>query len=278
MKRINKWIVDKYLIDTSYQKELLSQLENESFEIYQGDYIPFLKEDLFLPEEFKNNPVGIYGSFEFVREYTKKYKNILSFGATDNFKCSTYLSYSNTDFFLNNTPFFTTFSLFEKNIEKWMSLFSNNIFIRPDSGFKTFTGLPLNKNNCDFELNSLKRLTGAQPETLILVSSGANIQSEYRLIVCDKKVVGKSSYMINGKIKTDVSVPNEVLAYAKKYLEETEWTPDSCFVMDIARLKNGDFYIIEFNAFSHSDFYESNFAEIFDAASRYLYEENCEID
>lgn len=278
MQRINKWLIDKYLVDTAYQDELLSQLEKEGFEVYQAEYIPFLKEKFHLPESFKNEPVGIYGSFEFVREYTKRYDNILAFGSTDNFKCSVYLSYSDTEFFLNNTPFFTTFALFEKNIRGWLDLFEGDLFIRPDSGFKTFTGLPINENNYKEELNSLKQLANPSPETIILVSAAASIKSEYRFIVCDNEIATYSSYKVGSEIVTDAEVPEDVIDYAQDFLSKATWLPDACFVMDIAKLTSSINKVIEYNAFSHSDFYESDYAKAFDTAGRYLYKENIEED
>ena len=278
MKRINKWLIDKYLVDTAYQDELLVQLENAGFEVYQGEYIPFLKESFYLPESFKNEPIGIYGSFEFVREYTKRYDNILSFGANDNFKCSVYLSRGGSEHFLNNSPFFTTFSLFEKNARELFELFNGSVFIRPDSGFKTFTGLPLNPDNYERELSALKQLANPSPETIILVANGAEIDSEYRFIICDGLVATYSSYKVGDKIVTDKKVPDEVVDYAKQVISETTWFPDSCFVMDVAQLKSGIHKVIEYNAFSHSDFYESDYAKAFDAAGRYLFKENVELD
>ena len=278
MRRINKWLIDKYLVDTAYQDELLVQLENAGFEVYQGEYIPFLKESFHLPESFKNEPIGIYGSFEFVREYTKRYDNILSFGASDNFKCSVYLSRGGSDNFLNNSPFFTTFALFEKNIKGWLDMFEGSLFIRPDSGFKTFTGLPITEDNYEVELNSLKQLANPSPETLILVAAGASIKSEYRFVVCDGLIATYSSYKVGDEIVTNKPVPDDVVAYAEKIISETTWYPDSCFVMDVAQLKSGSYKVIEYNAFSHSDFYESDYAKAFDAAGRYLYKENVEMD
>jgi hypothetical protein len=278
MKRINKWLIDKYLVDTAYQDKLLVQLENAGFEVYQGEYIPFLKESFHLPESFKNEPIGIYGSFEFVREYTKRYDNILSFGANDNFKCSMYLSHGGSDHFLNNSPFFTTFALFEKNIKGWLDMFESNVFIRPDSGFKTFTGLPITEDNYETELNSLKQLANPSPETLILVASGVSIKSEYRFIICDGEVVTYSSYKVGNDIVTDKKVPDSVIEYAKKVISNTQWFPDFCFVMDVATLSSGCHKVIEYNAFSHSDFYESDYAKAFDAAGRFLYKENVEVD
>lgn len=273
MERINKWVIDKYLINDRFQSKLKESLDNAGFEVFQAEYLPVLNESFYLPDAFQNEPVGIYGSFEFVREYTKRYSNIMAFGNSDNFKCSHYLSYVDNDWFINADHVFSTFSIFENKIEAFFDrLGSDRLFIRPDTGFKAFTGFVVSRNDYKDQLSAIKQLTKPSPELMVLVSVAQTIHSEYRFVIANQQVKTASSYIINGDINYDEQPPDEVSDYVQSFVSGLDWAPDSCFICDAALTDNGP-EIMEFNAFSHSDLYTCDAAKAFDAASRVLYEE-----
>lgn len=276
--RINKWIIDNYLIDSSYQDDLYKKLTTDNFEIFRADYIPFLNDKCKIPEDFKSENVGIYGSFEFVKKYTSMYPNVCAFQENSNFNCSVYLSEMRTDEFLNADNLFTTIGLLKKNRKQIFNYFnSEQIFIRPNSGFKVFTGFPVSFEELDFELSSLKQLYNIEESALIMISKGQSINEEYRFVIANNEVITGTSYKVGDKIDINKEPDNSIIDFVNNYLKlnkkETSWTPDSCFILDVAKLSNNELKIIELNAFSHSDFYNSDFVKAFNAASKILYEE-----
>lgn len=277
--RINKWIIDKYLIDTAYQDSLYEKLTNAGFVVYQASYIPVLDESMKIPDNFKNEPVGIYGSFEFVRLYTQKYKNILAFANNKDFDCMSYLSKFDPKYFLNSNCIFTTIGLLKYHSRPMFNHFnSDELFIRPNAGFKLFTGFSLNKDNLDFELNSLGQLHGVQDTDMILVSSSQKIANEYRFVVSENGPVTCSSYKEKDTINIDLVVPDNVTSFVNKFIKanNSELFPDKLFICDVALLESGSIQIVEFNAFSHSDLYNCDYVSSFEEAAKILYDENYE--
>jgi hypothetical protein len=121
-------------------------------------------------------------------------------GIYDNnaYKVSNYLKYI-PEWYINNNCLFLPFwalkvDIFKNEIFRKFSHYSK-IFIKPDSGFKTFTGFCIDKADWDKEIN----LLNVNDNDLIIVSSGEKILNEWRYWIINNEVITYSSYTYDDK-------------------------------------------------------------------------------
>lgn len=99
-------------------------------------------------------------------------------------------------------------SLFPKIFNKSKIFLGNNIFIRPDSGMKEFTGEVINiadednyNKKLDTIVNWLKYYGDGKDDgksLLTLISKAYYIESEWRFVVTDNEIITGSLYCKNG--------------------------------------------------------------------------------
>lgn len=252
-----KWLIEDYL-DGDTIPRLIKSLSTSGIDykiIERGDYIsirnmPFDKDDCVI----------FYGSLQ-VGAHIER--NIMwspgVFCNSDNFRCSKYYSYFGK-YLLNNDYYMLPFTEF---IRRHKEIFSDkgSIFIRPDSGMKTFTGRPLNRDDV-FEFNyEVISLGNRQIEDIIVVfSSVKEIQREWRCVSCNHKIVGVSQYMQDGEIHINEGAPYPVEDLAFE-ISQSKWIPDGAFTIDIAE-SNGEFRLVEINSFSCADIYNCDWDPI----------------
>ena len=147
------------------------------------------------------------------------------------------------------------------------------IFMRPNSGSKTFCGSVYSIESLDSELKIIDNYSGLPlDEILVIISSPKFINREWRVVVSSKYgAVASSMYKKNGEIYSEEGSPQEVIEIANKIAMD-EWQPDRMYVVDICE-SNGDFHFLEVNSFSCSGFYKCNPKPIIEIASILALEE-----
>lgn len=143
----------------------------------------------------------------------------------------------NFDNLLNDDFIFLPFGVIKNNFK------SGEVFIRPNSGFKTFSGHVL-------KLEELIKLN-IEDNILCLISSVKNIIAEYRFIIVGKQVVSGSSYLPDEFI---VKSEEEVYIFAQTVVDNLKKFPDDMWTLDIAMTNKG-FKIIETNSITTSGWY-----------------------
>lgn len=148
---------------------------------------------------------------------------------------------------------------------------SDCIFVRPDSGFKNFTGLVVHEADflrCYDTFDPYNDAKYDSSDRLVIVSEPANILKEYRLIVVDKKVVAGSTYRVYGNLESynveNCPEYNHLVQYAEKIAEEI---PHGCYVMDVALTQSVDYKVVELNSFSCSGMYDCDMKKVIPAVS-----------
>lgn len=143
---------------------------------------------------------------------------------------------------------------------------SNQLFIRPNTGFKTFSGhvtdLSTDKGKQDwgFLINNY-----ISPDDLILVARVQLVHDEYRIVLCDGLVVSGSQYMNQGEIVYNKKTPIDVDIFAQKCAAQAQgWETDHVYVMDICNTTycRDKWELIEVNSFSGSDPYDCDLEPI----------------
>src|SRR5690606_21675566 len=117
-------------------------------------------------------------------------------------------------------------------------------------GYKVFTGRVLNCESYKAWARGIDSLNFGNiiPETLCVLSKPLNIRSEYRFIV--KHIIDEENVDYNeiitgclykaGGSLCDGEAPNLVKSYARKVVNEVNYTPDPFWVLDVAEV-NGEF-------------------------------------
>lgn len=209
--------------------------------------------------------VVLYGSIEFVEK--RMDSGLYSPGAyysRQSFRCTYYLPTLPNDLVGNGLGVYMTFSDFVGRRDQIYRLFGvSRLFIRPDSGAKTFTGLCVTKENDAFELKSLMKLTQVTDETLILVAPAANISAEYRFYIVEGKVITGSRYMVDGKPDKSPEIDARCLKVAE-IVSRLPWQIDLAYTCDVG-LFGGVAKIVELNAFSTSGLYDCDSVALFSA-------------
>jgi len=156
------------------------------------------------------------------------------------------------------------------------------LFIRPDSGFKQFTGV-LIRNADDLvrfieDNDPYKSHSPLFPEGLVLISTGKNILNEWRFVVCGRDIISGCQYMENGQnfevVPTADDIPfNEATIYLRQVLSEVLWHPtDELYVVDVAQCEKNNqksLHVLEINSFSCADFYVCPLENIVREASKF---------
>lgn len=260
-----KWIVDKYIFQDNLPREAF---ENLGIEYTEMEYIPFLEK--YEPPYSYDDCVITYGTINAVRHLKKYFGTFLR---EENLKYHVYSSNYNVPngWFLNSDSFFVTFRYLTENYEDvYKRIGSNSIFIRPDSGNKSFTGKVIPKIDIELELNCMKQLYNTSNEELILVSTPKIIHEEARFIICGDESIANSRYQIDGVHRIDSNTSSKSIDFVEKILERHSWVPEELFTLDVALTEHGP-KIVELNSFSCAGWYDCDEELIIDRVSRFVY-------
>ncbi len=137
----------------------------------------------------------------------------------------------------------------------------NMLFIKPDTNDKAFNGELVHRKNIDAWIASIEA-ADVDPTLLCLIGTPEDIESEYRLVIWNKKVISSTSYRLDGKLEFAEGCPEKVAKLAEEAAQK--WSPDSLFVMDVA-LSDGVARIIECGSVNVAGFYQCKLPPIVDA-------------
>lgn len=210
--------------------------------------------------------VVMYGPIRFVREKNKGFIPG-AFGFKSETNTSYYMSQLPRHNFFNHDSIYLPFGSIVQAKEMLHSVYGNKIFIRPDSGFKSFTGFDVSIDELEMEIDSLRQLKNPMPHEMCLVAKYKPILAEYRIVVCNNEIVTGSQYRWDGKMDVRIDIHNDAWSFAQSAVADAEWQLDTCYVVDIFLGEDGP-KIGEFNSFASSGLYNCDVDKIVGAVSR----------
>ena len=283
----------QYLSDDENYPRLMQAIKNQGHVAVGCDYIPFESGEYnqFGPAEC----VTFFGSLGFARQLQRTKPWVPGpFCNFSNFKCSTYRAYW-SKYLWNNRVIFLPYAEFKYRIIDVLNYFGidyynyNNpwsLFIRPDDGFKTFTGQVIDSKSYSSDFRYLD--SRCKPDTLICVSPTKTPLMEWRVFCKDREIICGSQYRIKGRLETTEveGLPEAVTNYLQQVLDEVAWLPERLYVVDIGvrevfRLPklteklnfdsigtpSAEYGVIELNSWSCSGMYKCNVDKIVAAAA-----------
>lgn len=212
-------------------------------------------------EYHEDDCVICYGDIDFVLQVRQRAPFIPgAYCNFDNMKCSTYFAYLGEHLLNKQYLMMPIGDLLRRWDEltgifyPWASVRGNkSLFVRPDSGVKPFIGDVVRPDE-KLKIQSIVQSVG--PETLVVVAQEKQITTEWRFVVCDKRVITGCQYL-----------PEELPGWSPssfclaQKIASQEWQPDLCYTVDIAESESR-VYLLEINSFSCAGLYDCGIASI----------------
>jgi hypothetical protein len=171
------------------------------------------------------------------------------YSSWQNFRCSAWYPYVG-DLLFNDDYVMVPFSEVNRRLHWFYGVFAKEamIFIRPDSGDKTFKGGPVDRQDFARFYDQFE----SEREAMVIVSSPKNIRGEWRFVVTgEKEIVAQSSYRSQGVSTLVPSAPDGANKLCREILVRLEGRyPDNVFCIDIAEDGDGKFWLLELTSFS----------------------------
>jgi len=260
------WLIEKYIFDENltYFKRIFKE-HNINYKIIE--YFPFME---FNPDDYfsSDEKVIFYGSLNLSRDILKKSKWIPGVWCNLNaLKCSNYYNYYGK-YLLNKDYIMLPYGEMYRQKEflfKNLGI-NNSLFVRPDDGFKSFTGQVISYENYEIDVKQLG-FYDVDASNIVIVSSPKNIKKEIRFICIDGQIVTGSINKLDGK-PFEIPFSNyesDALIFAQNVVKE--WQPELCFTLDVALYEN-EYKLLEINSFSCSGFYQCDIEKIVLAANK----------
>lgn len=261
-----KFLLDRYMIDNSYHERLDETLMSMGYDVIVDKYYPI--EDFPKKRHFSDDDcVVLYGSISFVNQYQRARKFVPgAYFSKEGFLCSRYMHRLPTNVLANHDYLMLPYGEFLRQHKRIYALFNTNkIFLRPDSGSKTFTGLAIHEDDFAHEINTLNRLLNVDHNSMVLVASCKNIEVEFRFFIVEGKVITGSQYKIGDDLIISPVVSPRCLALAQE-IAQGPFQIDLAYACDIG-IVDGEPKVIELNSFSAAGLYAADVKNLFSAVA-----------
>lgn len=277
-----KWLVENFEQDNKIWK-LIAELKRRNQPLEFVDYFNYSIRNSVLDAEgnptqtkFTDDDCVIFQGSIQMALWLKRHKPWVPcvWLDPDKFKCTTFYSYLGEHLFNDNYEF-TTVGEFKRKYESYYSRsgIDNCLFIRPDSGLKSFTGQVFYKENHVTDWKFFDQST--KPEDIIVVASPKVIKAEYRLVIAEGEVIASSQYQREGKREQLPGCPPAVatLGHEIANVIDRDMKIGPMYVVDIATTHSGVPRLMEINCFNCAGLYECDKSNIVEAANMIAWKE-----
>jgi len=183
--------------------------------------------------------------------------------AVQNLSCSTYYAHFGP-FLLNRDYAFLPMAEVIRLADDLFLRYAKEgkLFVRPDTVYKRFPGTLTDRTSF------MSRFHGSEfdPTQLVLVARAKKSSYEWRLIVCNSRVIAGSQYRSPAGRDELPHCPDEVISFAADVLQNVRWRPAPIFVLDVCDSEDG-LRVQELNSFGCSGHYLADVATVVEAAS-----------
>lgn len=256
-----KWLIEHIFDDDIERLTASLKLHNIEYKIASNPSYDGQWHQLFNQEE---DCVICYGSIQFgdlVIDDTQYTPGILH-TSDRTYDCSTYYPHFNE--FLLNRPYvmlpYAELQSHKQQLYEWVGV-DDVIFIRPNTGKKTFTGTAVYKERFERAI-ALFDVYEPDYNGICLISAPQNITREWRFFIVDGVLVTGSLYrqfsvgLGASKYQTiDINKFNLAACFAQKVLDNVEWRPDRVWCLDVCQVASGNYYVLEIGSASAAGLY-----------------------
>lgn len=156
-----------------------------------------------------------------------------------------------------------------------------SLFMRPSSGFKSFTGKVFDFGNQQYFDSGWRCVDEfTEPNDMIIISPPQNIEKEWRFVVAEGEVITGSLYkqsvghLLDSKY-LHLSTNDDFWArnYAQEIVTKTGYSPDPVWTIDMVKTKEGTLHVLEIGCFSCAGLYACDLEIIVKRVSEIAQEE-----
>lgn len=261
------WIVDQYILESrSVSGDLLQAIRDSGSRLHQTKYIPFEPNQDYGPVDWNDQPTILYGTHGFISKCNRPFVPG-AFGVSEVMNCNYYYTQYPRDWMLNEQFIMLPWGTVVDNpseIDAHFKSCPDDIFIRPNSGSKTFAGSVFKYNeSLSDELKLFERSAMVDRSTICLVAPVQQLQGEFRFIIVDGQVVDGSEYRWDNILDIRHDYPDVCLKAAEQ-VAQYHWQPDVAYTCDVALVSDQP-KIIEINSFSCAGLYACDKRKVVDA-------------
>lgn len=248
------WIVENFVGDNGYE-DLIVEVRKQGMECIILDVRNHFELD---PNLVKSNSCVIFqGSIQLFKKLKKELNSYpIGWMTDDNYLCSNYYPYFQKYLF-NDNHIFVNFKSLKDDKFNWYSKYGKEalIFIRSDTGDKSFSGQLVDLQDFDRIFSSTSSRHNLKDDDTLIISTPKNIVGEFRFIVTNKKeIIGVSSYMFQGQRTYIPNAPEKATSLCKEILD-IGYYPDPVFTIDICTDTDQNVWLMEINSFTSAGTY-----------------------
>ena len=255
-----KWVIENFTDSEDYNDLIKEVKESGRYCFVIGKHNHFDFNHVGFNE---NDCVIVLGSIQMTKNISSRLPKgcfPIAYSSYDKYLCSVYYPKFQSLLFNDNNEF-TTVKNLKENKFHFYEKFGRDalIFVRPDSGEKTFQAQLIDLQDFDrFWENGIQCSAGEND--IVIVSTPKKINGEFRF-VCSKynygEIITCSTYQYQGKRTLIPSVPNGAKEKCQEVLRRN-WYPDSIFCVDIFQDGDNNFWLGELTSFSSAGLYATN--------------------
>lgn len=260
-----KWLVEAYT-EKEEMEEFVRSIKKLGYECIESTKIPSY---MSVEDYFKEGECVIsHTSIQTAGEILRKQWYPGSFCNFKEYRCSQFYPILAKYIFNSDYIILPYGDLLRREEFIFNTIGTNNcIFIRPDSGFKIFTGTVLEREKFALDLPRLG-YGDIDPHELVVLAPPRNIKREWRIFATKEGVITGSQYHTEqGKILSK-EVPKEVYDLANEIAIKGGYCPDPVFSLDICQSINDELKLLEFGCFSSSGIYMADTDLLADVVSK----------
>jgi ATP-grasp domain, R2K clade family 3 len=234
--------------------KIMRVLRETSRPFYEIKQVPFTEELIIDHRVDITKPTLIYGSTQIIEKvFRRTGHKIETF-----FNCSWWDPFEwkcRRSDMLNQDPWITTVAYLRDN---WVT---EPTFVK-SMKVKALTGMVIypDKHDRDCWLIEHSELDG---DDALVMASPVNIENEWRFFIIDGQIITGSMYRMDGHRRINPPISLETRQAVDEMIKG--WMPNKNIVMDVAKLRTGEYKVIEFNGLAASGFYSSNVLDIIEA-------------
>jgi hypothetical protein len=220
-------------------------------------------------QQMEDKRAVFHGSLQFGKQIRASWtprQNTRVYCSLEKYECTYYYPRLG-EFLLNSEYVMLPFGeLMRRQFWLFNTLGGDALFVRPSSGYKTFTGFALNKSDWELELRFLKGMVN--PEDIVVVAPTRNVKKEWRVVIVGDKPVTAGQYREEGIDVRESRVSKEVFDFAQMVLDFTQYRPDMAWTLDVGETDDGALKIIEPNSFSCAGLYACDYEAVIEAINK----------
>ena len=269
------WLIENYSDGDDYRDLIASVIDSGRgcHVIDKHNYFDFN------PEKYKEiKPLLFQGTIQLGKKVKKELPNATLFCSEEKFLCSRYYPFFQKYLFNDRHISTTVKDLKERKFEFYAKFGKEAlIWVRPDSGDKTFSGQLIDLQDFD-RFWSNKIVCNVEDSDIVYISTPKTVVGEYRFVVSENKIIANSTYLFQKQSVLIPSVPKKATDLVNELLK-VDYKPDLVYCFDICSDGDDNFWLLEITSFSVAGLYMCDKKKIAEEVSRIVEEthENSQI-